>query len=88
MDIIDAILASLRDQGIELPPDVRRRTWLDARRQFGGERVYLKSLPKAQRAGTLAAAQRQLGTAAVTMKRLAQATGIPIRTVKRLANGR
>ncbi len=88
MDIIDAIFASLRDQGIAIPQDAKVAAEVHVRREFRGERVYVASRPKQMRAQQIAQTQKALGTAAVTLKRLAQASGIPIRSVKRLRNGR
>lgn len=88
MDIIDAIFASLRDQGVAIPQEAKVAAEVRVRREFKGERVYVASRTKQARSHQIAQAGLALGTGAVTLKRLAQASGIPIRTVKRLRNGR
>lgn len=52
------------------------------RRTFAGERVYIAGYPKQQRAGQLARLNLQ------TTRELAVASGIPVRTVRRLRSGR
>lgn len=81
--------------GIKMDVAQRKRIELEFRSEFGGSRVYhagelhyVQKFPKQRRAAELAETQKRLGTAAVTLKRIAQATGIPIRSVKRLRNGR
>ena len=88
MDIIDAIFASLREQGVSVPKEAKTIAEVHVRREFRGERVYVAARTKQMRAAQIAQAHKALGTAAVTLKRLSQATGIPIRSVKRLRNGR
>lgn len=86
--MIRDMIALLREAGVSVDESVATKVEIKLRRQYGGERVYIQSLPKQIRSATIAEAQKRLGTAAVTLKRLAQATGIPIRSVKRLRNGR
>jgi hypothetical protein len=87
-DMIRDLLAALRAAGVEVGEQVASRVELQIRQQYGGERVYIQSLPKMRRAAQLSHAQVQLGTAARSIQRLSKATGIPARTVKRLINGR
>lgn len=56
--------------------------WLEASAEFGGERVYVASLPKAQRARQIAKLQRQ------SSREIAVASGLPLRTVQRLRSGK
>lgn len=87
-DMIRDMIAALREAGVCVDEAIATKVEIKLRRQYGGERVYIQSLPKQLRAAQVAEAQRRLGTAAITLKRIAQATGIPVRTVKRLQNGR
>lgn len=86
--MIRDMIVLLREAGVPVDESVASKVEIKLRRQYGGERVYIQSLPKQMRAANVAEATKRLGTAAVTLKRIAQATGIPIRTVKRLRNGR
>lgn len=86
--MIRDMIAALREAGVPVDDSIATKVEIKLRRQYGGERVYVQSLPKQLRAAQLAEAHKRLGTAAITLKRLAQATGMPVRTVKRLRNGR
>lgn len=79
------ILASLEKAlGTALEPDQRRRAVEVMAADMGGERYYLPHLPKLHRQRTIAA----FGSASMTVAQIAGETGIPVRTIKRLRNGK
>jgi hypothetical protein len=81
-DMIREILEALRNAGVEVGDQVASRVEVQIRQQFGGERVYIQSLPKMRKAAQLVQGQRSLGTDARNIQRLSKATGIPARTVR------
>lgn len=87
-DMIRDLLAALRKAGVEVGEELAKSVEVELRRQYGGERVYIQSLPKMRKAAQITHAQVHLGTAARSIQRLSKATGIPARTVKRIINGR
>jgi hypothetical protein len=87
-DMIRDLIAALRTAGIDVADDLAKTVELQLRRQYGGERVYIQSLPKMKRAAQIVHAQAHLGTAARSIQRLSKATGIPARTVKRYLTGK
>lgn len=62
--------------------EARRAAEVDIRRQFGGERIYIPSLPKQARAVQLARLELK------STRDLAAASGLPVRTVRRITRGR
>ena len=82
MIYFDIIVCFERALGTALPQEQRMRVSEQMARQLGGDRHYLPSLPKLQRQVRLSA----FGTLTVT--EAATSTGIPIRTIKRLRNGK
>ena len=66
----------------ETREDARRSAYLEVSAEFGGERLYIPGLPRAQRARQLAKLNKQ------TTRELAEASGIPPRTVRRLVYGK
>ena len=62
--------------------EAMRSAEVAVRAEFGGERIYVKSLPKQKRAVQLARLNLR------TTRELAVATGIPERTVRRLTTGK
>jgi Mor family transcriptional regulator len=87
-DMIKDLFAALRAAGVEIDDGLAMNVEIQLRRQYGGERVYIQSLPKLRRAAQITFAQAHLGTAARSIQRLSKATGIPARTVKRIVNGK
>jgi DNA-directed RNA polymerase specialized sigma24 family protein len=64
------------------PAEAEQTAFLVVSAEFAGERVYVAGLPKAQRARQLAKLQRQ------STREVAAASGLPLRTVQRLLNGK
>lgn len=62
--------------------EARRNVVLEISAEYAGERVYIPGLPKAQRARQLAKLNKQ------TTREMAVASGLPLRTVQRLVNGK
>ncbi len=62
--------------------EARTRAEVAVRSEYGGERVYIASHPKRQRAVQVARMELR------TTREIAAATGIPARTVRRLRTGR
>ncbi len=69
-DMIRDMIAALREAGVPVDDSIATKVEIKLRRQYGGERVYVQSLPKQLRAAQLAEAHKRLGTAAITLKRL------------------
>lgn len=80
--MIDDLIKAFRDAGIAVPQEVARDVEVQMRRQYGGERVYVASLPKQRRQVQLAKLEK------MTQINMSVATGIPVRTIRRLRNGR
>ena len=83
-EILNACLRALEAAAAQgLTGDAARRAAeIDVRGQFGGERLYVPSLPKQRRAVQLARLELRSSRA------LAAASGMPLRTVQRLKSGR
>lgn len=64
------------------PDQAAQTAMLEVSAEFGGERVYIASLPKAQRAQQIAKLQRQ------SAREVAAATGMSVRTVHWLRSGK
>ena len=84
--MIHEIIAMLRRHGVELPDPVVREVSYEFHHLHGGERQYIPKFPKLTGQMRLYA----LGTATDTMtqREMSRATGIPVRTISRLKNGR
>lgn len=80
--MIDDLIKLFRAEGIDVPAEVGREVEVKIRQQYGGERVYVASLPKQRRQVQLAKLEK------MTLRKMSVATGIPVRTIKRLKNGR
>ena len=84
--MIHEIVAMLRRHGVELPDPVVREVSFEFHHLHGGELPYIPKFPK------LTGQMRlyTLGTATDTMTQrdMSRATGIPVRTISRLKNGR
>ena len=80
--MIDDMIRALRAAGIEVPDSAARTVEIHLRNQYGGERIYIASLPKQRRAVQLARlAQR-------TQVEMALATGLTVRQVRRIQRGK
>lgn len=79
--ILDLIRA-LRESGIDVPIDTARQVEVKIRMQYGGERVYVAGLPKQSRAVQLAKLEKR------TQIEMALATGLSVRQVRRIRNGK
>lgn len=83
-ELIKAMLTALQ-QGLRegLPePEAARRAEVRIRQQFGGERVYVQRLPKQVR--QVQVAELSTCTQIVTAER----TGLSVRQVRRIKNGK
>ena len=80
--MIDDLIKAFRDAGLDVPQNIAKDAELQIRRQYGGERVYVASLPKQRRQAQLAKLEK------MTQINMSVATGIPVRTIRRLRNGR
>lgn len=86
--MIQDLLMALREAGVSVDDSIATQVEVAVRAKYGGERVYIQSLPKLRRAVAITAAQMALGTGSASAKAISAATGIPVRTVKWLKNGR
>lgn len=80
--MIHDLIRALRDSGIDVPLDTARQVEVKIRMQYGGERVYVASLPKQSRAVQLAKLEKR------TQVQMALATGLSVRQIRRIRNGR
>ena len=81
LDILACVETAL---GTSLQPEQRRVAVERLAANLGGERHYLPSLPKLQRQRKIAA----FAAGSATLVEIASASGVPIRTVQRLRNGK
>lgn len=81
LDILTCVEKAL---GTALDTDQRRRAVEVMAADMGGERYYLPHLPKLHRQRMIAT----FGSTTMTVAQIAGETGIPLRTVKRLRNGK
>lgn len=81
-EIINELLAAIRAAGVAVPDNVAREVEVHARREFGGERIYIPSLPKQARAVQIAKLNK------MDDLQVAQRTGLSIRQVRRIKRGR
>ena len=84
--MIHEIIAMLRRHGADLPDHLVRQVSAEFHHLHGGERPYIPKLPKLSGQMRINA----LGTATTTMTQrdISMATGIPVRTIRRLKTGR
>ena len=84
--MIHEIIAMLRRQGVTMPDQVVRDVSAEFHHLHGGERTYIPKLPKLVGQMRLQA----LGTATATMSQaqISLATGLQVRQIRRLKNGR
>lgn len=80
--MINDLIKLFRAEGIDVPDTVGRAVEVKLRQQYGGERVYVASLPKQKRAAQLAKLEK------MTLRKMSVVTGIPVRTIQRIKNGR
>ena len=80
--MINDMIKMLRASGISVPDAAAQEVEVLIRAQYGGERIYVASLPKQQRAVQLAKLEK------MTQINMAIRTGIPIRTIRRIRNGK
>ena len=84
--MIHEIVAMLRRHGVELPDPVVREVSFEFHHLHGGERPYIPKLPKL--AGQMRLYAMGTATATMTQREISVSTGIPVRTIRRLKNGR
>jgi hypothetical protein len=82
MKMIHDMIRALRDAGVEVPDGVATNVKVKLQSLYGGERVYVPSLPKASRAVQLAKLEKR------TQVEMALATGLSVRQVRRIRNGK
>ena len=80
--MIHDMIRALRDAGIDVPDAAATDVKLKLQSLYGGERVYVPSLPKARRAVQLAKLEKR------TQVEMALATGLSVRQVRRIRNGK
>ena len=80
--MIHDMIRALREAGIDVPDEAARSVEVRIRMQYGGERIYVASLPKQARAVQLAKLERR------TQVQMAAATGLSVRQIRRIRNGR
>lgn len=80
--MIHDLIRALRESGIDVPTDTARQVEVKIRMQYGGERVYVASLPKQARAVQLAKLEKR------TQVQMALVTGLSVRQVRRIRNGK
>lgn len=80
--MIHDMIRALRDAGVEVPDGVATNVKVKLQSLYGGERVYVPSLPKASRAVQLAKLEKR------TQVEMALATGLSVRQVRRIRNGK
>jgi len=80
--MINDLIAAIREAGISVPEGVAQTVEAKIRKTYGGERVYIASLPKQQRAVQLAKLEK------CTQVQMALATGLTVRQVRRIRRGK
>jgi hypothetical protein len=80
--MIDDLIRLMREAGIAVPISVAETIEVRLRQTYGGERIYVASLPKQRRAVHLAKLTK------MKLIDMSLATGIPVRSIKRIKNGR
>ena len=80
--MINDMIRAIRAAGISLPENIAADVEVQIRAQYGGERIYIASLPKQQRAVQLAKLEN------MTQQQMSISSGIPVRTIRRIRNGR
>ena len=80
--MIDDLIQLMRDAGIAVPDGVAQTIEVRLRQTYGGERVYVASLPKQRRAVQLAKLAKH------TQVEMALATGLTVRGVRKILRGR
>lgn len=84
--MIDFILQQLRAHGVEIPEQARLDVKASVCETYGGERVYVPKLPKMQASMLVTRAVRAAEN--VKQAQVAIATGLSVRTVRRVQRGR
>lgn len=80
--MIDDLIKAFRAAGIDVPDQVGRDVEVKLRQTYGGERIYIASLPKQRRAAQLAKLNLR------TQREMAVATGLSVRGVRKILRGR
>ena len=80
--MIDDLIKAFRDAGLDVPQNVAKDVEVKIRQQYGGERVYVASLPKQRRQVQLAKLEK------MTQINMAKATGLTVRGVRKILRGR
>lgn len=84
--MIHEIVAILRRHGADLPDPLVRKVSAEFHHLHGGERPYIPKLPKL--AGQMRISALGTATTTMTQREISTATGIPVRTIRRLKTGR
>lgn len=80
--MFDELIGFLRAAGLEVPADMAQQAEAAMYQNFGGERVYIPHRPTQRHQVQLA----QLGK--METRKLAVATGLSVRTIRRIRNGK
>lgn len=80
--MFDELIGFLRAAGIDVPPAVAQQAEAQMYHTYGGERVYIPHRPTQQRAVQIA----KLGQ--METRRMAALTGLSVRTIRRIRNGK
>ena len=80
--MFDELIKFLRAAGADVPPAVAQQAEAQMYQTFGGERIYIPHRPVQQRAVQLANLER------MKLREMAVVTGMSVRTIKRIRNGK
>ena len=80
--MINDLISAFREEGIEIPKEAATAAEVKIRQVYGGERVYVASLPKQKRAVQLAKLAKR------TQVEMALATGLTVRGVRKILRGK
>lgn len=82
MQMINDLISEIRAAGINVPDNIALTVETKIRHVYGGERIYIASLPKQNRAVQLAKLAKH------TQIEMAHATGLTVRQVRRIQRGK
>ncbi|HAF43423.1 MAG TPA: hypothetical protein DCK83_00375 [Gallionellaceae bacterium] len=82
VEMINDLIRAMREAGVAVPDGVAMEVETKMRQAYGGERLYIARLPKQNRAVQLAKLERH------TQVEMALATGLTVRQVRRIRNGK
>lgn len=80
--MITDLIKLMKEAGIAVPQDVAQTVEVKLREVYGGQRIYVTSLPKQKRAVQLAKLNK------LTQIEMARATGLTVRGVRKILRGK